>query len=113
MARDGASRPSDGNAFTHFFDRVDRALTPVFESAAAPADEGPPRPPADDAPCPVCGRPMFEHSFVEHAGNVILICPTSERLPEHDPEGPYNELGMPAEGRRLERYRERQEREDA
>jgi hypothetical protein len=52
---------------------------------------------------------MFEHRFAEHSGNVILICPTSERLPEHDVEGPYNELGMPAEGRRLERYRERQQ----
>ena len=29
MARDEASR-DDGNAFTHFFERVDRALEPVF-----------------------------------------------------------------------------------
>jgi hypothetical protein len=113
MARDGASRPSDGNAFTHFFDRVDRALTPVFESPEAPSGEGPPQPPSQEAPCPVCGHPMFEHQFAEHSGNVILICPTSERLPEHDVAGPYNELGMPAEGRRLERYRERQEHEEA
>lgn len=113
MARDEASRRTDGNAFTHFFDRVDRALTPVFEPAPGPTGEGPPEAPDDDAPCPVCGRPMFEHRFAEHSGNVILICPTSERLPEHDVEGPYNELGMPAEGRRLERYRERQQRDEA
>jgi len=50
---------------------------------------------------------MFEHRFAdEPGGNVILICPTDERLPEHEVEGPYNELGMPASGRRLERYRE-------
>ncbi|WP_127793409.1 hypothetical protein [Agromyces sp. LHK192] len=105
MARDAAGRQDDGNAFTHFFDRVDRALTPVFESPPGPTGEGPPAPPKDDSPCPVCGDPMHAHRFVEeYGGNIILICPTERRLPEHDVQGPFNELGMPASGRRLEKY---------
>ena len=44
--------------------------------------------------------------------NTVLVCPTDERLPEHDVSGPHNELGMPATGRRLEKFEEREERED-
>ncbi|QAY74057.1 hypothetical protein ET445_12630 [Agromyces protaetiae] len=108
MARDAAGRPDDGNAFTHFFDRVDRALSPVFESPPGPQNEGPQQPPSADAACPVCGHPMFEHRFDNDAGNVILICPTADRLPERNESTPFNELGMPADERRLEKIRERE-----
>ncbi|WP_074259111.1 hypothetical protein [Agromyces cerinus] len=105
MARDDASR-DDGNAFTHFFDKVDRVLEPVFSNPPTPADEAPLEP-TDGKACPICGHPMFEH-FIDHSTpNTVLVCPTAERLPEHEVDGPYNELGMPATGRRLEKYAER------
>ena len=58
----------------------------------------------DEAACPICGHPMFEHVIDHSTSNTVLICPTDERLPEPDVTGPYNELGMPASGRRLEKY---------
>ncbi|KRC62637.1 hypothetical protein ASE14_02065 [Agromyces sp. Root81] len=105
MARDTASR-EDGNAFTHFFDRIDRALLPVFGPPPLTADDGVLEP-NDGKACPICGHPMFEHVIDHSSSNTVLVCPTDERLPEHEVEGPYNELGMPATGRRLEKYAER------
>ena len=63
--------------------------------------------------CPVCGQPISAHAFEETNGNVIMECPTDERLPEPLANGPLNEFGMPATGRRLEKYEERQAREEA
>lgn len=108
MARDAASRPDDGNAFTRFFDRVDQALEPIF--GAPPITEGTDQ--ADPAelqarPCPVCGHAIFEHTFDDAAGNIVMTCPTSDRLPERRVDGPLNELGMPAHGRRREKYEQR------
>ncbi len=108
MARDAASRPDDGNAFTRFFDRVDHALEPIF--GAPPLTEGSAQEdPAElqARPCPVCGHAIFEHRFDDASGNIVMTCPTSETLPERSTVGPLNELGMPAHGRRLERYEER------
>ncbi len=107
MARDTASRP-EGNAFTHFFDRIDRALLPAFGPPPVVDEEAPERAPVDEV-CPICGHPMFEHVIDRTTSNTVLICPTDERLPEPDVTGPYNELGMPASGRRLEKYEERNE----
>jgi len=114
MARDAASRPDDGNAFTRFFDRVDNALEPIF--GAPPITEGTEQ--ADERelqerPCPVCGHPIFEHMFDDANGNIVMTCPTDERLPERSTAGPLNELGMPATGRRLERYEEREAESEA
>lgn len=106
MARDMASRPT-GNAFTHFFDKVDEALEPIFGAPPITVDDEPMRGPTGEEACPICGRAMFEHSFDRSTSNTVLICPTDERLPEHDVAGPYGELGMPATGRRLEKYEER------
>ncbi|MCM3656852.1 hypothetical protein M3147_06250 [Agromyces mediolanus] len=108
MARDAASRPGDGNAFTRFFDRVDSALEPIFGAPLATGGLE-----QEDAaelrtrPCPVCGHAIFEHTFDDLSGNIVMTCPTSERLPERATTGPLNELGMPAHGRRLERYEQR------
>ncbi|MBT2500058.1 hypothetical protein J7E25_13260 [Agromyces sp. ISL-38] len=52
---------------------------------------------------------MFEHSFDHSTPNTVMMCPTDERIPERDTARPLNELGMPATGRRLERYEERGE----
>ncbi len=52
---------------------------------------------------------MFEHVIDHSTSNTVLLCPTDERLPEPDVAGPYNELGMPATGRRLEKFEERAE----
>ena len=110
MAREEAS-PPQGNSFTRFFDRVDRVLGPAFVSPLMPADEETSAMPEDQKPCPLCGRPMFEHVIDHSTANTVLVCPTDERLPEHEVEGPLNELGMPATGRRLERFEEREAHE--
>lgn len=107
MARDAASR-QEGNAFTHFFERVDRALFPMF--GPPPITESEPEERSlDEQRCPLCGHPMFEHSFDHSTPNTVMTCPTDERIPERDTARPLNELGMPATGRRLERYEERGE----
>ncbi|WP_394551888.1 hypothetical protein ACDF64_13545 [Agromyces sp. MMS24-JH15] len=105
MAREEAGRPSDGNAYTRFFDRIDQALEPIFGAPPTVHDTEVIDPEAQRArPCPVCGHPISEHYIDESTSNVLLECPTDERLPEREVRGPYNELGMPATGRRLERY---------
>lgn len=111
MTRDAAGRSGDGNAFTRFFVRVDDVLEPILATNPTPDDT----PLVDEQelrsrPCPVCGRPIFEHAFEEANGNVIMECPTDERLPEPLATGPLNEFGMPATGRRLEKWEERQAR---
>jgi hypothetical protein len=106
MAREEAS-PPEGNSFTRFFDRVDRALLPVFGPPPLTAESEEDTTPLDQRACPICGHPMFEHVVDHSTSNTVLICPTDERLPEPDETGPYNELGMPASGRRLEKYEQR------
>jgi hypothetical protein len=109
MAREEAS-PPEGNAFVRFFDRIDDALWPVFGPPPITEGDGGEGTPRDERACPLCGHPMFEHVIDRSTSNAVLICPTDERLPERDVTGPYNELGMPATGRRLEKYEERSER---
>ena len=75
MAREEAS-PPQGNTFTRFFDRVDRAMRPVFEERQTPADLERPSEAIDQKPCPVCGHPMFEHLIDHSTPNAVLICPT-------------------------------------
>ncbi|MWB97802.1 hypothetical protein [Agromyces seonyuensis] len=102
MARTMAGRPA-GNGFTHFWERVDRVLLPVFEAPVlhdADRDVGP----IGAAPCPVCGHPMTEHAIERSEYDTVLECPTSERLPLASTHSPLNEFGMPLSGRRRERY---------
>ncbi|MFD4419939.1 hypothetical protein ACFWN7_00340 [Agromyces sp. NPDC058484] len=108
MAREEAS-PPEGNTFTRFFDRVDRALLPAFGPTPPPEEREQDPTPVDQRPCPICGHPMFEHVVDHSTPNTVLICPTDERLPEHDVTGPLNELGMPATGSRLEKLEGRGE----
>ena len=99
--------PESGNRFTRFFERVDEVMSPAFENKPV-LDEGPDdRSDLGERPCPLCGRPMFEHRIDESTSNVLLECPTDERLPERVTSGPLNEFGMPASGRRLEKYERR------
>ena len=108
MARDAASRPEDGNAFTRFFDRVDHALEPIFGDPPMTDATDPVDPQELRArPCPVCGQPIGEHYIDESSSNVLMECPTDDRLPERRQDAPLNELGMPADGRRLEKLQER------
>ena len=46
------------------------------------------------AMCPVCGRPMSEHTIDHSKASAILFCP-AEHLPPPFDDGPVNELGMP------------------
>ena len=54
---------------------------------------------------------MFEHVVDHSTPNTVLVCPTDERLPEHDETTPLNELGMPLTERRREKHEARGERE--
>ncbi|HEY6800903.1 MAG TPA: hypothetical protein VI121_09685 [Agromyces sp.] len=110
MARDEAS-PPEGNTFTRFFDRIDRALLPAFGPTPMPEDREVDDTPVDQRPCPLCGHPMFEHVVDHSTPNTVLVCPTDERLPEHDETTPLNELGMPLTERRREKHEARGERE--
>src|SRR6187402_2483427 len=47
-----------------------------------------------EATCPVCGRPMAEHTIDHSTPSTILNCPV-EHLPAPFHDGPLNELGMP------------------
>ena len=106
MARESAGRPAD-NAFTHFFDWVDRVLEPAFGPPPITLERDDERRPIAEEPCPVCGHPMFEHVVDHRRPNAVLECPVAERLPERSEVGPLNELGMAASGRRRERYEQR------
>lgn len=83
---------------------MDHALEPIF--GAPPFTEGVEQ---DDPaelqarPCPVCGHAIAEHRFDDTNGNIVMTCPTDERLPERATNAPLNELGMPVSGRRAER----------
>lgn len=106
MAREEAG-PDARNAFTRFFDRVDRVMTPAFESPMVAPEEPDDRSQSGEKPCPLCGHPMFEHYIDESTSNVLLECPTDERLPEPAASGPLNEYGMPASEARQEKMRRR------
>ena len=109
MAREEAG-PGDRNAFTRFFERVDRTLSPAVESPQVAPEDPDDRSQLGEKPCPICGHPMFEHRIDESTSNVLLECPTDERLPERAISGPLNEFGMPASETRVEKMRQRAEK---
>jgi hypothetical protein len=65
---------------TGFWGRVNRFLYPIAGPASLGAGhpEAPYVPPADPA-CPVCGRPLAEHSIIRRGDNrsSSLECPTA------------------------------------
>ncbi|MGI9825097.1 hypothetical protein [Agromyces sp. Marseille-Q5079] len=98
MARTVASPPEGktGNAYTRFFERVDRALSPAFGGATSVDDHPEDATPIADRLCPLCGHAMGEHVIDHSTPNSMLECPTDERLPERPIDVPLNEFGMTA-----------------
>lgn len=45
-----------------------------------------------DEPCPICGRPMTEHSIDHSTTNAVLHCPAPP-LPERPDDEPVDEFG--------------------
>jgi hypothetical protein len=84
--------PSIGELYVHFIEWLDSKLV----RAMGPAPLGPYEQVVKrvgEAVCPVCGRPMTEHTIDHSTPNAILNCPTG---PKSEPaDGPVNEFGMP------------------
>ncbi|WP_157426206.1 hypothetical protein [Agromyces salentinus] len=53
--------------------------------------------PTEDRPCPLCGHRMGDHAIDHSTPESILVCPTTDRLPERPIDTPLNEFGMPVE----------------
>jgi len=71
---DGFSR---GNDFQGggFFNRLNRRLFPwLGPPPLGPYDQPTPAP-ARESGCPLCGRPMSEHTKGESDGRTLLYCP--------------------------------------
>ena len=95
----GAEEPGAGNepgaesAYVRFLDWLNHKLFGVIgPPPVGPYDEVVKR--VGDAVCPVCGRPMTEHTIDHSTPNAILNCPVEHR-PEPAEDEPFNELGMP------------------
>ncbi|TFD82782.1 hypothetical protein [Cryobacterium fucosi] len=81
-----------GERYVRFINRLDRGLVRAMGPAPlGPYDQVEKR--VGEAVCPVCGRPMFEHTIDHSTSNAILNCPAGHK-PE-PPAGPVNEFGMP------------------
>ncbi len=78
--------------YVHFIDRLNlRMVRAMGPPPIGPYDQVVKR--VDEVVCPVCGRPMIEHTIDHSTPNAILNCPA-----EHKPglpDGPVNEFGMP------------------
>ena len=79
MAREEAGPETQARA--RFFDRVDRPQPAFVLGNQEDPDD---RSHLGEKPCPICGHPMFEHRVDESTSNVLVECPTDERLPERD-----------------------------
>lgn len=68
--------PGQGTPFGDFIERVNRRLRPYLNGAQlGPPDEAPLIPPARGGSCPVCGRPMDEHTLDRSGERTQLYCP--------------------------------------
>ncbi|MGV8897431.1 MAG: hypothetical protein ACOH10_08185 [Rhodoglobus sp.] len=90
--------PAGGKGYVGFIDWLNRKLYSTW----GPPPVGPYGPVVErlgEAACPVCGRPMSEHTFDRTAHDTILNCPAAH-LPRPFNGNPVNELGMdkPAAG---------------
>lgn len=81
-----------GERYVHFIDWLDQKLVRAMGPAPlGPYDAVVKR--VGEAVCPVCGRPMAEHTIDHSTQNAVLNCP-AEHKPQ-PPDGPVNEFGMP------------------
>ncbi len=86
-----------GDTFVHFIDWLNHKLVGTL----GPATVGPYNAVVDhvgSAVCPICTRPMQEHSIDHSADNPLLNCPV-EHAPEVVHGEKLNELGMPKQQR--------------
>lgn len=66
-------KQSEGRHHAHLFEWVADKLRPVFDSPAVGTyDAGTT---VDLKDCPICGRPMSEHTIDHSTQNTILNCP--------------------------------------
>jgi len=84
--------PSVGERYVHFIDWLDSKLVRALGPAPlGPYDQVVKR--VGEAVCPVCGKPMTEHTIDHSTPNAILNCPAEPKPEQAD--GPVNEFGMP------------------
>lgn len=79
--------------FVHFINWLNHALSPTM----GPPDLGPYNDVAaqvGEAVCPICGRPMAEHTIDHSSANAVLHCPIPHP-PQVFHDEPVNEFGMP------------------
>lgn len=84
--------PSGHKGYVGFIDWLNRTLYPALGPPPA-GPYGPVVKQVGEAICPVCGRPMSEHTIDHSTPNTILHCP-AEHLPQPFSQEPVNELGM-------------------
>lgn len=89
----GQHAPREGDKFVRFIDWLNNKLVrPLGPPPLGPYDEVVERVAA--ATCPVCGRPMSEHTIDHSLSNAVLHCPIGHERPGVRHEK-LNELGMP------------------
>lgn len=91
MVQDRKPRPSE--SYSHLFEWVEDKLRPIFDSPPVGTyDAGET---VDLQDCPVCGRPMREHTIDHSSSNTILNCPVPHPGAwDRDAFEPVNEFGM-------------------
>ena len=92
----GVSEHRAGDKFVRFIDWLNHKLVGVI----GPPDLGPydeVLKKVGDAVCPVCGKPMGEHTIDRSTPNTVLNCPAPHK-PEPVHNEPINEFGMPKRG---------------
>lgn len=83
---------SGRGGYVGFIDWLNRRLLPAFGPPPVGPYETVVRQ-VGEAVCPVCGRPMSEHTIDHSTPETILNCPV-EHKPEPFDDEPMNELGM-------------------
>jgi len=93
----GVDEHRAGGRFVHFVDWLNHKLVGVMgPPPLGPYDEVLKK--VGEAVCPVCGRPMSEHTIDHSTPNTLLNCP-APHIPEPAHDEPINEFGMPKRDR--------------
>jgi len=91
MNETGSSGHGVGERYVHFIEWLDTKLVRAMGPApVGPYNEVVKR--VGEAVCPVCGRPMSEHTIDHSTPNAVLHCPAGHKSEPQD--GPVNEFGM-------------------